>query len=103
MKYNHRIEIVITYYSRCFYPGDSEETFWSLSQASTTPPVYHTQLRLHTVPHNAERQAGKLGIPIFKVFGLTRLGIEPGSGVTTADALSTRPLIYCMCIAATID
>ena len=29
----------------------------------------------------------------FIVFGLTRLGIEPGSTVLVADALSTRPLI----------
>ena len=42
---------------------------------------------------NVERQAGKLWIPIFIVFGLTRLGIEPESTVSVADALSTRPLI----------
>ena len=34
-------------------------------QAVTCIPVYHTQRRLHTVPLIAERQAGKLGIPIF--------------------------------------
>ena len=39
-----------------------------------------------------ERQAGKLWIPIFIVFGLTRPGIEPKSIVSEADALSTRPL-----------
>ena len=42
------------------WPGDSEGTFWSSNQAATCPPVYHTRWRLHTVPFNAERQAGKL-------------------------------------------
>ena len=41
-------------------PGDSEGTFRSSSQAATYPPVFHTRLRLHTVPLTAERQAGKL-------------------------------------------
>ena len=45
------------------------------------------------LPLTAERQAGKLRIPIFIVFGLTRLGIEPESTVSVADALPTRPLI----------
>ena len=42
------------------WPGDSEGTFRSSSQAATCPPVYHTWRRLHTVPLIAERQAGKL-------------------------------------------
>ena len=42
------------------WPGDSEETFQSSSQAAAYPPVYHTRWRLHTVPLIAERQAGKL-------------------------------------------
>ena len=42
------------------WPGDSKGIFRSSSQAATCPPVYHTQWRLHTVPFNAERQAGKL-------------------------------------------
>ena len=41
------------------------------------PLVYHAQWKLHTVPAIAERQARKLRIPIFIVFGLTRPGIEP--------------------------
>ena len=57
------------------------------------PPVYHTRRRLHTVPLIVERQEGKLCIPIFIVFGLTRPGIEPESTASVADALSTRPLI----------
>ena len=55
--------------------------------SSRTPPL------LHTVPLIAERQAGKLWIPIFIVFGLTRPGIEPESTASVEDALSTRPLI----------
>ena len=42
------------------WPGDSERTFRSSSQAATCPPVYHTRRRLHTVPLIAEHQAGKL-------------------------------------------
>ena len=57
------------------------------------PPVYHIRWRLHTVPLIDERQAGKLRIPIFTVFGLSRPGIEPESTVSVADALSTRPQI----------
>ena len=75
------------------WPGDSEGTFRSSSQATICPPVYHTRRRLHTVPLIAEHQAGKLWIPIFIVFGLTRPGIEPESTTSVADALSTRPLI----------
>ena len=41
----------------------------------------------------AERQAGKLWIPIFIDFDFTRPGIEPESIVSIADALCTRPLI----------
>ena len=62
---------------------------------STCPSVYHTRQRLHTVPFIAERQARKLWIPIFIVFGLTLPGIEPESTASVADALSTRPLISC--------
>ena len=68
-------------------------SFGSLSQAATCPSVYHTQWRLHTVPLIAERQAEKLWIPIFIVFGLTWPGIEPESTASVADALSSRPLI----------
>ena len=75
------------------WPGDSEGTFRSSSQAATCPPVYHTQRRLHTVPLIAEYQAGKLWIPIFIVFGLKQLGIEFKSTASAAYALSTRPII----------
>ena len=47
-------------FTKLAWPGDSEGTFRSSSQAANCPPVYHTCWRLHTVPFNAERQAGKL-------------------------------------------
>ena len=67
------------------WPGDSEGTFRSSSQAATCPPVYHTRRRLLTVPLIAERQAGKLWMPSFIIFGLPRHGIEPKSTVSVAD------------------
>ena len=57
------------------------------------PSLYHTRWRFHTVPFNAERQAGKLWIPIFLVFGLTQLEIKPRSIISVADAPSVWPLI----------
>ena len=54
---------------------------------------YYTWLRFHSVPLIAERQAGKLWIPPFIVFGLTGPGIELESTASVAYALSTRPLI----------
>ena len=55
------IVIVITIlFTKLPWPGDSEVTFRSSSQAATCPPVYHTRRRLHTIPLIAERQAGKL-------------------------------------------
>ena len=71
------------------WPGDCEGTFWSLSQDVACPLVYQTWQRLHTVPLIAERQAGKLSMPIFVVFGLTQSRIEPESAALVADALST--------------
>ena len=79
-------------FTKLSWPGDSEGTFRSSSQVATCPPVYHTRWRLHTVPCNAERQAGKLWKPIFIVFGLIRPGIRPESTVSVADAPFTRPL-----------
>ena len=51
--------------------------------------VYYSRI----ISFNAERQAGKLGIPIFVVFGMTRPGIKLLPTVSVADALSTRLLI----------
>ena len=48
-----------TLFTKLPWPGDSEGTFRSSSQAATCPPVYHTRRRLHTVPLIAERQAWK--------------------------------------------
>ena len=75
------------------WPRDSEGTVRSSSQAATCQPIYHTRRRLHTVPLIAERYAGKLRIPMFIVFGLTRPEIKPASTALVADALSTRPMI----------
>ena len=59
---NFRVDCNCNYilFTKLPWPGDSEATFWSSSQAATCPPVYHTRRRLHTVPLIAERQAGKL-------------------------------------------
>ena len=75
------------------WPGDSGGTFRFSSQAATCPFVYHSWRRLHNIPLIAERQAGKQLVPIFIVFGFTRLEIEPKSTVSVAEALSTRPLV----------
>ena len=56
----------------------------------STALIYHTRWRLHIVPLIAELQAGKLLMPIFIVFCLTRPGIEPESAASVADALFTR-------------
>ena len=47
-------------FTKLSWPGDSEGTFRSSSQAATCPPVYRVRWRLHTVPSIAERQEGKL-------------------------------------------
>ena len=52
--------------------------------------LYHTRLRLHTVPFNAERHAGKLWYRI--AFSSTRSGTEPESTVLLSDAY---PLNHC--------
>ena len=71
------------------WSGDCEGTFWSLSQDVACPLVYQTWQRRHTVPLIAERQAGKLSMPIFVVFDLTQSRIESESTALVADALST--------------
>ena len=42
------------------------------------PHVNHSQRRLCAISFNTEPQAGKLGIPIFVVFGLTDRESNPG-------------------------
>ena len=63
-------------------------------QTATCQPVYHTRLSLHTIALIAERQARKLLIPIFIVFGLARQGTEPESTASVGNVLSTLPLIF---------
>ena len=65
-------------------------TFRSPRKAGTSPTVYHARCRLQTVPFNAERQAGKLGILIFAVFSLTWPGIKLGSTVSVSDVLKIK-------------
>ena len=81
------------YSPSCFGQETAKGPFGLRVKLPPAPPVYRTRRRLHTVPLIAERQAGKLWIPIFIVFGLTRPGIERESFASVADALSTRPLI----------
>ena len=52
--------VIIHFITKLPWPGDSEGTFRSSSQAATCQPVYHTRRRLHTVSLIAEHQAGKL-------------------------------------------
>ena len=81
--------ILITFYSpSCLGQETAKETFGLRVKLPPAHPVYHTRWRLHTVPLIAERQAGKLWIPIFIVFGLTQPGIEPESNASVANALS---------------
>ena len=96
---NPEISVIVFVFCNCIcnyilftklpWPGDSEGTFRSSSQAAACPPVYHTRRRLHTLPLIAERQAEKLRIPIFIVFGLTRPGIEPESTSSRRSIHST--------------
>ena len=65
-----QLVIVITFYSPSCLGQEIAKGPCGL-QAATCPPVYHTRRRLGTVPLIADRQAGKLRIPIFIVFGLT--------------------------------
>ena len=60
-------------FTKLLWAGGSKMTFRSSSQAATYSAVYYTRWRLHTVPFIAKRQARKLWIQIFIVFGLTRL------------------------------
>ena len=71
------------------WPGDSEGTFWSSSQAATCPPVYHTRRRLHTVPLIAERQTGK-----FVNTNFYRLWFDPTGNRTRVYHFSSRRFIH---------
>ena len=55
------IVIVIAFYlPSCLGQETAKGPFWCVSQAATSPLVYHTWWRLYTVPFIAKRQAGKL-------------------------------------------
>ena len=83
--------IIIAFYSpSCLGQETAEEPF---GLRVKLPPVYNTPWIFHTVPLIAGLQTGKLWIPIFIIFGLTRQGIEPESTISVADAVSTRPLV----------
>ena len=92
----------LNYWGRCNYWGGYSQIIGGISPPGFgTPAPAHlstTRRRLHTVPLIAERQAGKLWIPIFIVFCLIRPGIEPRSTDSVADALSTRPMYLCTLI-----
>ena len=45
----------------------------------------------HCLSFLAKSQAEKLGIPIFIVFGLTRVEIEPESTISVSDNLPNQP------------
>ena len=94
--YEHRHMVINSNYilfTKLPWLGDNEVAFWSFQSSCSS--VNRTRRRLHPAPLIAERQAGKLWIPIFIIFGLTLPGIEPQSTASVADALSTRPLISC--------
>ena len=64
----HDFPWLIYQYSWSFYPNTSE-----------------------SVPHNPERQGGKPISTIFKVFGMTRPGIEPATSRTRGGRTTTTP------------
>ena len=76
---------------------DSEEIYWFSSQVATSLLVYHKRWKLHFVFFNAERQTGKLQMPIFITFDLVGSRIESRSIVSVAGVRATRPLIGEQC------
>ena len=46
------VSVITFLFTKLPWPGDSEMTFRSSSQAATYPSVYHTRWRLHAVPLN---------------------------------------------------
>ena len=81
-----RIVIVISFYlPSCL--GKEKWRDLTVFESSCHLPTCLLQRRgrLHTVPSIAEGPAGKLWMPLFIVFGLTRLGIKPESTTFEAD------------------
>ena len=81
-------------FTTLIWPGEGEMTAYGL-RITTCPQIYHTWWQLSTVPYNAEaeRQAGKLRIAIFVVFGLTWLRIELAFTVSVANVPFTQPRV----------
>ena len=86
---NHYIANYVLF-TKFSWPGDSEGTFRSSSQAATcllhTAKVSHCLFLLLTVKQGSFEYQ-------FFVFSLTRPGIELESTISAADTLSTQPLI----------
>ena len=86
--------IVITFYSpSCLGRETAKGPFRSSSLKLPPAHLSTTHGGGFTLPLDAERQAGKLWRPIFKLYGLTRPEIESEATASVAYALSTRPLI----------
>ena len=79
-------------FTNLFWPGDSEETFRSSESSCHLPTgLPHTVKTLHS-PFRWKTWNGEVMKPMFKVFGLTRPGIEPKPTVSAAGVLSIQPL-----------
>ena len=76
---------LITFYSRSCRGQETAKGLFGLRVK--LPPVYHTRWRLQTVPFNAERQAGKLRIPIFSLW------FDQNGNRTPVYRFSSRPSI----------
>ena len=70
------------------WPGDSEGTFRSSSQAATCPPVYHTRRRLYTVHFNAECQENFVNTNFYNLW------FDPTRNRTRAYRFSSRRSIH---------
>ena len=72
------------------WPGESEGTFRSSSQAATCPPLaVEASQCLFLIVNSSSEDVNRN----FTLLGLTRPGIEPTPIVSVVDALFTLPLI----------
>ena len=85
----HPSRVSAPLFTKLLWPGDSEGTFRSSSQAATCLP--HTANASNCL-FIAERQAEKLLIPVFCLW-FNPEGIKLRFTASVADALSTWPLI----------
>ena len=87
-----QVVIVITVYTpSCLGQETAKEPF---DLRVKLPPVDHTRQRLRRVHLIVERQAGKLGTPIFIVFSLILSGIEPESTGSVATINKDEIIIW---------